>query len=47
MGFEAGAVKPPAVETVPFENAIEAYERVATGKTNTKRVLTFSTDHPN
>ena len=40
-GFESGALKPPAVESVPFENAIQAYERVATGKTNAKQVLTF------
>jgi len=46
-GFEVGALKAPPVETVPFRNAIQAYERVATGKTNTKQVLTFSTDHPN
>ena len=44
LGFEAGALKPPAVETVPFENAIQAYERLVTGKTNTKQVLTFSTN---
>jgi NADPH:quinone reductase-like Zn-dependent oxidoreductase len=40
-GFESGALKPSAVESVPFENAIQAYERVATGKTNAKQVLTF------
>ena len=40
-GFEAGALKPPAVETVPFENAIQAYERLVAGKTNAKQVLTF------
>jgi NADPH2:quinone reductase len=43
-GFEAGALEPPAVETVPFENAIQAYERLVTGKTNVKQVLTFSTN---
>src|ERR1700756_4591264 len=46
-GFEAGALKPPAVETVPFVSAIQAYERVATGKTKTKQVLTFSADQQN
>jgi NADPH:quinone reductase-like Zn-dependent oxidoreductase len=46
-GLEADALKPSAVETIPFENAIQAYERVASGKTNTKQVLTFSSDHPN
>jgi NADPH2:quinone reductase len=40
-GFESDVLKPPAVESVPFENAIQAYERVATGKTNAKQVLTF------
>jgi NADPH:quinone reductase len=40
-GFEVGALKPPAVETLPFANAIQAYERVASGKTNAKHVLTF------
>jgi NADPH:quinone reductase-like Zn-dependent oxidoreductase len=43
-GFEAGGLKPPAVETVPFGDAIQAYERIASGKTNAKQVLTFSTD---
>jgi len=43
-GFESGALKPPAVETVPFENAIQAYERLVTGATNTKQALTFSTN---
>jgi len=42
-GFEAGALEPPAVETVLFENAIQAYERLVAGKTNAKQVLTFST----
>jgi hypothetical protein len=46
-GFEAGALKPPAVESVPFENAIQAYERLVTRKTNTKQVLKFSTDQRN
>ena len=46
-GFEAGALKSPPVETLTFENAIQAYERVATGKTNAKQVLTFAADHPN
>jgi NADPH2:quinone reductase len=43
-GFEAGALKPPAVETVPFENAIQAYERLVAGTTKTKQALTFSTN---
>jgi NADPH:quinone reductase-like Zn-dependent oxidoreductase len=40
-GFEVGALKPQDVETLPFGNAIQAYERVASGKTNAKHVLTF------
>jgi hypothetical protein len=43
-GFEAGALKPPAVESLPFGNAIQAYERLVAGKTNAKQVLTFSTN---
>jgi NADPH:quinone reductase-like Zn-dependent oxidoreductase len=40
-GFEVGALKPPAIETVPFGDAIQAYERIASGETNAKQVLTF------
>jgi len=36
--------QPSAVETVPFENAIQAYERLVTGTINTKQALTFSTN---
>jgi len=32
----------PAVNAVPFENAVEAYERVASGAAGAKQVLTFS-----
>jgi hypothetical protein len=46
-GFEEGALKPPPIETVPFGSAIQAYERVATGKTKIKQVLTFSADQQN
>jgi NADPH:quinone reductase len=42
QGFEANALRTPAVEAVPFQNAIEAYERVATGTARAKQVLTFS-----
>ena len=31
QGFEANILKVPAVDAVPFENAVEAYERVASG----------------
>jgi hypothetical protein len=41
QGFEANVLKVPAVEAVPFENAVEAYERVASGTARTKQVLTF------
>jgi len=30
------------VDLVPFENAVEAYERVASGTAEAKQVLTFS-----
>jgi NADPH:quinone reductase-like Zn-dependent oxidoreductase len=41
-GFESKALKPPAIETVPFAQAQDAYNRAATGKVKTKQVLTFS-----
>ncbi len=41
QGFEANALKTRAVEVVPFENAVEAYERVANGTARAKQVLTF------
>jgi NADPH:quinone reductase len=40
-GFEAGALKPPPLQLVPFENAIEAYNRIASGQAKAKQVLTF------
>jgi NADPH:quinone reductase len=40
-GFEAGALKPPPIEIVPFDKAPEAYSRVAAGQTITKQVLSF------
>ena len=42
QGFEANILKVPAVDSVPFENAVEAYERVAGGTARAKQVLTFS-----
>jgi NADPH:quinone reductase-like Zn-dependent oxidoreductase len=42
QGFEANILKVPAVDSVPFENAVEAYERVASGTAGAKQVLTFS-----
>jgi NADPH:quinone reductase len=41
-GFESGVLKPPSIEIVPFEKAVESYEKVAAGKANLKQVLTFS-----
>ena len=40
-GFEVGELKPPPIEVVPFDDAIRAYERIASRKTSTKQVLTF------
>src|SRR4029077_12736433 len=41
-GFEAGALKAPPLQLVPFENAIEAYELIATRQAKAKQVLTLS-----
>jgi NADPH2:quinone reductase len=38
-GFEAGVLKPPVVQIVPFEKAVDAYRRVAGGLAKTKQVL--------
>ena len=40
-GFETGALKPPAIEMVPFENAVDAYTRVAARQVKVKQVLGF------
>jgi NADPH2:quinone reductase len=40
-GFEVGALKPPLIELVPFEKAVEAYSRVAARQAKTKQVLSF------
>lgn len=40
-GFEAGVLKPPPLQLVPLENAIEAYERIAGGQAKAKQVLVF------
>jgi NADPH2:quinone reductase len=40
-GFEAGVLKPPPIEIVPFEKAVDAYSRVAGGLAKTKQVLSF------
>jgi len=40
-GFEANVLKAPPLQLVPFENAIEAYERLAGRQAKAKQVLTF------
>jgi NADPH2:quinone reductase len=40
-GFETGALKPPAIEIVPFEKAVDAYSRMAAGLAKAKQVLEF------
>jgi NADPH2:quinone reductase len=40
-GFETGVLKPPPIEIVPFEKAVDAYTRVATGQAKAKLVLSF------
>jgi len=41
-GFETGVLKPPPIEVVPFENALDAYSRVAARQAPKKLVLSFS-----
>jgi NADPH2:quinone reductase len=41
LGFEMGALKPPPVEMVPFEKAVDAYSRVAAREAKAKQVLSF------
>jgi NADPH:quinone reductase-like Zn-dependent oxidoreductase len=41
LGFDNGALKPPAIEIVPFEEAVEAYGRVAARQVNAKQVLSL------
>lgn len=41
-GFEAGMLHAPALETIPFENAVQAYGNVGRGKGRPKQVLTLS-----
>jgi NADPH:quinone reductase-like Zn-dependent oxidoreductase len=40
-GFETGVLKPPPIEIVPFEKAVEAYSRVAASQAKAKQVLSF------
>jgi NADPH2:quinone reductase len=41
LGFEKGVLKPPTIEMVSFEKAVDAYSRVAAGQAKTKQVLSF------
>jgi len=41
LGFEAGVSKPPPIEIVPFEKAMDAYGPVAAGLAKAKQVLSF------
>lgn len=41
IGFDTGALKPPPLEIVPFENAVDAYSRLAAGQAKAKLVLSF------
>jgi NADPH2:quinone reductase len=40
-GFETGVLRPPAIEIVPFEKAMDAYTRVADRQAKAKQVLCF------
>jgi NADPH:quinone reductase-like Zn-dependent oxidoreductase len=40
-GFEAGTLTPPPIEIVPFDQAVDAYARVAAGQAKAKQVLSF------
>jgi NADPH:quinone reductase len=40
-GLESGALKPPPIEIVPFEKAVDAYSRLAAGQAKAKQVLSF------
>jgi NADPH:quinone reductase len=40
-GFETGVLRPPQIEIVPFEKAVDAYSRVAAGQAKAKQVLSF------
>jgi len=40
-GFETGALKPPVIEIIPFEKAVDAYSRMTAGLAKAKQVLNF------
>lgn len=39
--FETGALKPPPIELVPLEKAVDANSRIAAGQAKVKQVLRF------
>jgi NADPH:quinone reductase len=41
VGFETEALKPPPIEVVPFEKAVDAYNRMASGQAKVKLVFSF------
>jgi NADPH:quinone reductase len=41
LGFEIGVLRPPPVEIIPLEKAVDAYSRVAAGQAKAKQVLSF------
>ena len=41
LGFETGALWTQSLESVPFSEAVTAYESVASGQSQAKYVLTF------
>jgi NADPH2:quinone reductase len=40
-GFETGDLRPPPIEIVPFEKAVDAYSRMAARQAKAKQVLSF------
>ena len=40
-GFETGVLKPPTIEIVRFEKAVDAYSRMAAGQAKAEQVLSF------
>jgi NADPH2:quinone reductase len=41
-GFENNTLRAPLIKTLSFENAVEAYEKIAIGQGGAKQVLPFS-----
>jgi NADPH:quinone reductase len=40
-GFETGVLKPPPIDVVPFEKAVDAYTRIANREAKAKQVISF------